>query len=85
MTSCGLCLTGDDLYPETVELFLRKPIKTYGQSVREIRAKSQRLNRMELSGIDCEVVSHNSAQPCGHIAPVSQYLTLNSTLSTAKL
>ncbi|CAG2104825.1 unnamed protein product, partial [Medioppia subpectinata] len=65
-------LPGDDYYPDSVDLFATKPVKSYAKSLGEIRAKSGRLNRLELRGVDCEVVvDADCPMPCGHIAPVN--------------
>ena len=67
--------SGDDLYPNAVELMATKPVRVYPQSLEEIRNKSIRMNRMELRGTHCNVVV-NTDMPLKHIRPVSQYFDL---------
>ncbi|XP_054157475.1 acyl-coenzyme A diphosphatase NUDT19-like [Oppia nitens] len=65
-------LPGDDYYPTRVEVFADKQAQSYSLSLREMRAKSCRLNRIELMGTNSDVVV-NIDMPSKHIRPVCQY------------
>jgi hypothetical protein len=73
---------GDDYYPKNVDLFASKPVRSYAQTLEEIRLKSLNLNRMELRAPHCEVVV-NIDLPFGHLRPVNNFF--DRQIITAKL
>lgn len=73
-------LPGDEFYPEQPDIYGRKPVPDYPESLAEYGNRAKVINRLEIRGPVCHARA-NIKLPCGHLQPVSHEQLESAVLS----